>query len=122
MSRVSVDIVRQGNYETAQVKQQCNNVNSFPVYVLANKEVGNYYECSKCGAGIWNMNLVFLHRNDSFALLGKVYLKIRRHAYECLLYCSKLTTSEDLAQYSLLHDSIHYSVVFICLVNPTRDS
>ena len=31
-------------------KQQCNNAKSFPVYVLANEEVENYYERFKCGA------------------------------------------------------------------------
>ena len=61
-------------------KQQYNNVKPFPVYVLANEVVENYYECSKCGARTWNMNLMFLHQNDSFVLLGKVnYLKIGMH-------------------------------------------
>ena len=54
-------------------KQQCNNVKSFPVYILANEKVENYYKCFKCGARTWNMNLMFLHQNDSFALLRKVY-------------------------------------------------
>ena len=47
-------------------KQQYNNTKPFPVYVLANEEVEDYYECSKCDA-------------RSFVLLGKVYLKIGMH-------------------------------------------
>ena len=32
---------------------------------------------------------------------------------------SRLATSEDFqAQYSLFHDSFHYSIVFVCLINP----
>ena len=31
-------------------KQQYNNSKPFPVYVLANEEVGNYYECFKYSA------------------------------------------------------------------------
>ena len=60
-------------------KQKYNNVKSFPVYVLANEKVENYYKCFKCGPRTWNMNLMFLHQNDSLALLGKVYLKIGMH-------------------------------------------
>ena len=82
-------------------KQQYNNAKPFPLYVLVNEEVENYYGCFKCGARTWNVNLMFLHQNDSFELLGKVYLKIGMHMYEYLLYCSKLTTSEDLASSSV---------------------
>ena len=40
-------------------KQQYNNAKPFPLHVLANEEVENYYECSKCGARTWNRNLMF---------------------------------------------------------------
>ena len=60
-------------------KQQYNKAKPFPVYVLVNEEVGNYYECFKCDAITWNINPMFLHQNDSFALLDKVYLKIGMH-------------------------------------------
>ena len=53
-------------------KQQCSNVKSFPVYVLANEKVKNYYNCFKYGTKTWNMYLIFLHQNDNFVLLGKV--------------------------------------------------
>ena len=86
-------------YKFCPGKQQYNNAKPFPVYVLANEEVENYYECSKCGARTWNMNLMFLHQNDSFVLLGKVYLKIGMHMN--ILYCNKLTTSEDLVSNSV---------------------
>ena len=58
-------------------KQQYNNTKPFPVCVLANEVVENYYECSICGTRTWNMNLMFL--NDIFVLLGKVYLKTGMH-------------------------------------------
>ena len=60
-------------------KQQFNNAISFPVYVLVNEEVENYYEYFKCDARTQNMNLMFLHQNDSFALLCQVYLKAGMH-------------------------------------------
>ena len=83
--RVSVGIVRlhEGIMRQHKFVQTSNNTImlslNFPVYVFANEEVENYYECSKCDARTWNMNLIFLHLNNSFVLLGKVYLKIRIH-------------------------------------------
>ena len=45
------------------------------MFSVANEEVENYYECFKCGAITWIMNLMFLHQNGSFALFGKVCLR-----------------------------------------------
>ena len=60
-------------HKFCQDKQQYYNAKPFPVYVLANEKVENYYECFKCGAITWIMNLMFLHKNDNFALFGIMF-------------------------------------------------
>ena len=56
--------------------------------------------------------LMFLHQNDSFVLLGKVYLKIGMHMnIYCIAASQLLQKIWCQAQCLLLHDSLHYSVV-----------
>ena len=83
--------------------QQCNTIlmsRSFPVYVLTLEEVEDCYKCFKYGARTWNMNPIFLHQNDSFALLDKVYLNIGSHAciqiFVAILHYSKLTILQKI--------------------------
>ena len=69
------------NYETVATSfvQISNNSKPFPVYVLKTEEIEDYYDCFEYVERTWNMYLMFLHQNCSFALFSKVCLKIGIH-------------------------------------------
>ena len=86
----------------------------FPVYVVATEVIENYYECTQ----IWSILRILASYN-----IAVHYLLNCMH----INYYSRLTSyfRRSGIKFSIhynMHDSIHYSVVFTCPINPTHAS